>query len=59
MARTTDSLNALGIGRGDRVAIVLPNCPEMACAFVAVASCCTAAPLNMAYRADEFAFYLV
>ena len=58
MARTTETLNAWGIGRGDRVAIALPNCPEMACAFVAVASACTAAPLNMAYRADEFAFYL-
>ena len=56
--RTGATLNTLGIGRGDRVAIVLPNCPEMACAFVAVASNCTAAPLNTAYRADEFAFYL-
>ena len=56
--RTVDTLNAMGIGRGDRVAIVLPNCPEMASAFVAVASACTAAPLNMAYRADEFEFYL-
>ena len=56
--RTTDALNGFGIGRGDRVGIVLPNCPEMACAFVAVASACTAAPLNMAYRADEFEFYL-
>ena len=55
---TADSLNRIGIGRGDRVGIVLPNCPEMACAFVAVASACTAAPLNMAYRADEFEFYL-
>ena len=58
ITRTTGTLNALGIGRGDRVAIVLPNCPEMACAFVAVASACTAAPLNLAYRADEFTFYL-
>jgi acyl-CoA synthetase (AMP-forming)/AMP-acid ligase II len=58
ITRTADTLNRLGIGRGDRVAIVLPNCPEMACAFVAVASACTAAPLNMAYRADEFEFYL-
>lgn len=56
--RTVDTLNAVGIGRGDRVGIVLPNCPEMATAFVAVASGCTAAPLNMAYRADEFEFYL-
>ena len=58
ITRTTTTLSALGIGRGDRVGIVLPNCPEMACAFVAVASACTAAPLNMAYRADEFEFYL-
>ena len=58
IAQTTAALNAMGIGRGDRVAIVLPNCPEMATAFVAVASACTAAPLNMAYRADEFEFYL-
>ncbi len=58
VARTTATLNAWGLGRGDRVAIALPNCPEMACAFVAVASTCTAAPLNMAYRAEEFEFYL-
>ncbi len=58
IANTTSALNAMGIGRGDRVGIVLPNCPELATAFVAVASACTAAPLNMAYRADEFEFYL-
>ena len=56
--QTMSALNAMGIGRGDRVGIVLPNCPEMATAFVAVAGACTAAPLNMAYRADEFEFYL-
>ena len=58
IAQTTAALNAMGIGRGDRVGIVLSNCPEMATAFVAVASVCTAAPLNVAYRADEFEFYL-
>jgi oxalate---CoA ligase len=52
------ALNALGVGRGDRVAIVLPNGPEMAAAFIAVASGATAAPLNPAYRSDEFEFYL-
>jgi len=56
---TVGTLNKLGVGKGDRVGIVLPNCPEMATAFVAVASGCTAAPLNMAYRADEFEFYLL
>src|SRR5262245_36641037 len=56
--RTVARLNALGIGRGDRVALVLPNCPEMATAFVAIASAATCAPLNTAYRAEEFEFYL-
>src|SRR5580658_8438664 len=56
--RTVAGLNGMGIGRNDRVAMVLPNGPEMASAFVAVACGATTAPLNPAYRADEFAFYL-
>ncbi|MBZ0128654.1 MAG: acyl--CoA ligase [Rhodobacteraceae bacterium] len=52
------ALNAMGIGRGDRVAIVLPNGPEMASAFLAVAAAASAAPLNPAYTQDEFSFYL-
>ena len=55
---TVGRLNAFGIGRGDRVAIVLPNGPEMATAFVAVACGATTAPLNPAYRDEEFDFYL-
>ncbi len=55
---TVASLNGLGVGRGDAVAIVLPNGPEMAAAFVAIAAGATTAPLNPAYTADEFAFYL-
>lgn len=55
---TRAQLNAVGIGRGDRVAIVLPNGPEMATAFIAVAAACSAAPLNPAYRDEEFTFYL-
>jgi acyl-CoA synthetase (AMP-forming)/AMP-acid ligase II len=51
-------LAAAGIDRNDRVAIVLPNGPEMAITFIAVASCATAAPLNPTYREDEFRFYL-
>lgn len=58
MAATVDWLNGLGIGRGDRVAIVLPNGPEMATAFVSVAAAATTAPLNPAYRAEELEFYL-
>ncbi len=58
VGRTGEALARAGIGAGDRVAIVLPNGPEMAAAFLATAACATAAPLNPAYRADEFAFYL-
>src|SRR5262245_65015890 len=59
LAETTRAaLNAHGVGRNDRVAIVLDNGPEMAAAFVAIASGTTSAPLNPGYRADEFEIYL-
>jgi acyl-CoA synthetase (AMP-forming)/AMP-acid ligase II len=51
-------LNAHGIGRGDRVAIVLPNGPELACAFLGVSAGAVSAPLNPDYGPDEFRFYL-
>jgi acyl-CoA synthetase (AMP-forming)/AMP-acid ligase II len=38
--------------------MVLPNGPEMAAAFAAVGAGATTAPLNPAYRAEEFDFYL-
>ena len=56
--QTVAALNQRGIGRNDRVAIVLPNGAEMATAFVSVACGATTAPLNPAYRLDEFEFYL-
>jgi len=56
--RTVAGLNELGLGRGDRVAIVLPNGPEMACAFVSIAAGATTAPLNPGYRKAEYDFYL-
>ena len=55
---TLAALNRLGLGRGDRLAMVLPNGPEMAASFVACACAVTAAPLNPAYREDEFHFYM-
>ena len=58
IARTGEQLNGFGLGRGDGVAIVLPNGAEMAAAFLGVANAATAAPLNPGYRADEFEFYL-
>lgn len=56
--QTIASLNAIGVGRNDRVAIVLPNGPDMATAFISLASGATAAPLNPSYKADEFEFYM-
>ena len=55
---TVATLNGFGIGRGDRVAIVLPNGPEMAAAFVAIGTGAVTAPLNPSYKADEYDFYL-
>jgi oxalate---CoA ligase len=57
-ASTTASLNEHGIGANDRVAIVLDNGPEMAASFLCIAAGATAAPLNPAYRAEEYEFYL-
>jgi oxalate---CoA ligase len=55
---TVQALRGIGIRSADRVAIVLPNGPEMASAFMAVACAAAAAPLNPGYRAEEFEFYL-
>ena len=55
---TVSALNERGIGRNDRVAIVLPNGPEMASAFISVGCGATTAPLNPAYREKELDFYL-
>lgn len=53
-----NELNRVGIGRGDRVAIALPNGLEMIVSFLAATVAGTAAPLNPAYKPDEFRFYL-
>lgn len=55
---TVKTLNSMGLGRGERIAIVLPNGPEMAVAFLSVAACAISAPLNPGYQAPEFDFYL-
>ncbi len=54
----TRALAALGVERGDRVALALPNgLPAIVC-FLAASVAGTAAPLNPASREHEFAFYL-
>jgi acyl-CoA synthetase (AMP-forming)/AMP-acid ligase II len=54
--RTGDWLRRHGIGQSTRVAIVLPNGPEAASCFIAVAASAVAAPLNPASKAPEFEF---
>ena len=56
--RVANVLRANGIRRSDRVAVVLPNGPELAGAFVGIASAAAFAPLNPAYREAELDFYL-
>lgn len=51
-------LNSMGVGRNDRVAMVISNGPEMAAAFLTVAAAATSAPLNPAYRVQDYDFYL-
>ena len=53
-----DELARLGLGRGDRIALVLPNGAEAVMLFLAAATTGTAAPLNAAYKEEEFRFYL-
>src|SRR5260370_5516454 len=51
-------LTAFGLGRGDRIAMALPNGLEVTASFLAASTVGTAAPLNPAYTRDEFKFYL-
>ncbi|MDY6950349.1 MAG: AMP-binding protein [Thermodesulfobacteriota bacterium] len=56
--KVVGTLRSSGLGRNDRVATMLPNGPEMAVAFLAVAAGATCVPLNPACRAHEADFYL-
>lgn len=55
---TVEALNSLGYGRNDRIAMVLPNGPDMAVAFLSVAAGFTCMPLNPLYSQPELEFYL-
>ena len=53
-----EALAASGVGRGDRVGIALPNGLPNIVSFLGASLAGTAAPLNPAYKEDEFRFYL-
>jgi acyl-CoA synthetase (AMP-forming)/AMP-acid ligase II len=52
------ALAAAGVKRGDRVGMALPNGIPNVVTFLAAAMAGTAAPLNPAYKEEEFKFYL-
>ena len=51
------NLRAMGIGRQDRVIVMLPNGPDLAVAIVCVASNAACAVVNVAYAAEELERY--
>src|SRR6202165_3713384 len=58
VAAAADRPDQLGVGRGDRVALVFPNSVEAIVLFLAASTVGTAAPLNASYKEEEFRFYL-
>jgi acyl-CoA synthetase (AMP-forming)/AMP-acid ligase II len=49
----------MGIGRNDRIVVMLPNGSEMAGAILAGAASAVCAPMNPAYQAEELDRYFV
>jgi len=57
--RAAEILNALGIGAGDRIAILLNDSPEFIASFVAIISLgAIAVPINLALRREDQLFIL-
>ncbi len=56
--RTGSALCRFGIEQTDRIALVSSNGPAAATAFLGIATHAACAPLNPAYRAAEFEFFL-
>jgi amino acid adenylation domain-containing protein len=52
------ALAAAGVGRVDRVALIAPDGPELAAAFLGVAAAAACAPLNPRYTEPEIDFAL-
>jgi acyl-CoA synthetase (AMP-forming)/AMP-acid ligase II len=55
---TRRALRAAGVAGGDRVAVVQPNGPEAATAFIAMGASAAFAPLNPSYAEAELEFFL-
>lgn len=58
VCRIRDKLDGIGLRRHDTIALVLPNGPEAATAFLATASTRVSAPLYPGCQESEFEYYL-
>lgn len=56
---TVRGLRSLGVGRRDRVAVVLPDGPEAAVTMISVAAGAVCVPLNPGFTATEWQRYFV
>lgn len=56
IARGARILNGLGVGKGDLIALVLPQGPEMTTAVLTVAAVAAAVPLNPGLKGKDFEF---
>ncbi len=54
MTNIVSALNDLGIGRADRVALALPDGPQMVVGFLGLSAAATCAPVNPALQVAEF-----
>lgn len=58
VGQVVEALNDRGFGTNDRIAMVLPEGPEMAVAIIAISAGAVCAPLNPAYSPREFDFHV-
>ncbi len=58
VAALAEALASMGVRRGDRIGMALPNGLATVVCFLAASEAGTAAPLNPAYKEEEFRFYL-
>jgi len=58
VSQAASMLTSIGLGRRDRVAIVLPEGPDLIVALLAAMTASVAAPLSASFTTDEFAFAL-
>ena len=57
--QTAGMFQSMGVGKGDRVCLFLPNCPEfLFCWFGLSALGAISVPVNTAYKRDEMAYIL-